>query len=97
MSFKDVPASVRMNMYIAWAGMVLGAAGILGFILSFNQVGSPAAAVTDVHRDIPWIAYISIFMWVSGMLLTWYGRRQLNVAVRKRTEELAAAAVVELD
>jgi len=96
-SLKDVPASVRTHMYIAWAGMVLGAAGILGFILSFNQVGSPAAAVVDVHRDIPWFAYISIFMWVGGMLLAWYGRRQLNVAVRKRTEELAAAAIVELD
>jgi hypothetical protein len=86
-----------MNMYIAWAGMVLGAAGILGFILSFNQVGSPAVALSEGQRVVPWFAYISIFMWVGGMLLAWYGRRQLNVAVRKRTEELAAAAVVELD
>jgi len=96
-SIKDVPARVRAHMYLTWAGMALGAVGILGFILSFNQVGSPAQAVVDVHRDIPWVAYISIFMWAGGMLLAWYGRKQLNAAVRKRTQELADAASVELD
>ncbi len=97
MSLKDVPPRVRTNMYITWLGMGLGAAGILGFFLSFGAVGSPAAAVADVHRDIPWGAYISIFTWVSGLLLAWYGRRKLNAAVSKRKQELADAARVELD
>ncbi|KAF0209371.1 MAG: hypothetical protein Q8S43_00865 [Actinomycetota bacterium] len=97
MNLKGVPPHVRVHMYITWAGMALGALGILGFFLSFNSVGSPAQALEDVHRDIPWGAYISIFMWVGGLLLAWYGRIMLNKAVRKRTQELADSAVVELD
>ena len=84
-------------MYITWVGIVLASLGLLGFILSFGAVGSPAQAVSDVHRDVPWGAYSSIFAWAGGLGLTWYGRRQLNAAVRKRTQELADAAVVELD
>jgi predicted small integral membrane protein len=76
--------------------MALGAIGILGFFFSYGQVGSPAQAALEVQR-IPWFAYASIFMWVGGMALAWYGRRQLNAAVRKRTKELEDAARVELD
>lgn len=97
MSLKDVPAHVRAYMYITWTGMALGGAGILGFVLSFNAVASSAQAAVDVHRDIPWGAYISIFAWVGGLLLAWYGRRQLNAAVSRRTQELADAARGELD
>jgi hypothetical protein len=96
-NLKNVPTSVRVHLYITWAGMALGALGIIGFILSYGQVGSPAQAAADLQNKIPWFAYISIFAWVGGLLLAWYGRMRLNAAVRKRTQELDDAAKVELD
>jgi threonine/homoserine/homoserine lactone efflux protein len=43
------------------------------------------------------VAWISIFAWVGGMALVWYGRRQVDSAVRRRRQELADAAKVDLD
>lgn len=97
MNLKNVPPHVRRYMYITWMGMAVSALGVLGFILSFWQVGSPAQATVDVHTDTPWGAYISIFAWVIGLAVAWYGRRRLDAAVRERKKELAAAARVELD
>jgi hypothetical protein len=86
-----------MYLYVTWTGMALGAAGILGFILSYDSVGSPAQAAVNVHRDIPWVAYVSIFAWAGGLLLAWWGRRRLNAAVGRRKQELADAARAEVD
>lgn len=97
MSIKDVPVRVRTYMYMTWAGMGIGALGIIGFILSFSQVGSPAVAEADLSAAIPWGAYAAILAWVIGISLAWFGRRRLNAAVRERKKELAAAAMVELD
>ncbi len=97
MSLKDVPAHVRRYMYLTWVGMILGALGVLGFILSFWQVGSPVQAATDLQTPTPWGAYFAILLWVVGMVITWIGRRKLDSAVRARKRELAAAATVELD
>lgn len=97
MSFRELPRHVRVHMIIGWTGMVLAGLGILGFIFSFNDVAGPSRWANDVNTDIPWFAYISIFMWAVGIFLAWYGRHRINIAVRKRQAELAAAATVDLD
>ncbi len=97
MSLKNVPPRVRAYMYITWLGMGLGGLGLLGFVLSFAQVGSRAVAEADLAAATPWGAYISIFTWVAGLAIAWYGRRRLDAAVRERKKELADAARVELD
>ncbi|TDB37888.1 MAG: hypothetical protein D9V44_07520 [Actinobacteria bacterium] len=97
MNLKSVPPRVRGYMYIAWTGMALGALGVLGFVLSFWQVGSVAVAEADLAAATPWFAYISIFVWLLGLGVAWYGRRKLDAAVRERKRELADAARVELD
>ncbi|MHB1342206.1 MAG: hypothetical protein ACYCX5_10680 [Coriobacteriia bacterium] len=97
MSLKELPAHVRTHVIINWVGVALAGLGILGFILSFNDVAGPARWAENVHTDIPWIAYISIFMWAGGLGLAWYGRTRVKTAVRKRQEELAGAAKVNVD
>ena len=97
MSLKDLPSHVRTNVILTRVGMVIGALGILGFILSFNDVAGPSRWAGSVHEDTPWVAWISIFAWVGGMALVWYGRRQVDSAVRRRKQELADAAKVDLD
>lgn len=97
MSLKQVPLHVRVHLYLFWVGAVAAALGILGFFLSFNEVGSPAQAAYDVQYDIPELAYASIAAWVIGLLFMWYSRRRLNAAVAKKQAENQAAALVNLD
>jgi hypothetical protein len=93
-SLKNVPAHVRAHYYLFWTGAVVSALGILGFFLSFNEVGSPAQATIDVHTDIPELAYASIAAWLLGMVVMWYGRRRVNVAVAKKLRENREAMFV---
>lgn len=97
MSLKHLPPHVRAHVYLTWFGMGLSALGILGFFLSFNDVAGPSRWAVGVHHDIPWGAYTAIFAWVAGLVITWYGRRQVDAAARKRKQELADAARVDLD
>ena len=97
MSLKDLPPHVRAHVILTWVGMALAALGILGFILSFKAVAGPSRWAGSVFKDTPWGAWISIFAWVGGMALVWYGRRQVDSAVRRRKQELADAAKVDLD
>ena len=87
MSLKVVPLRVRVHLYLFYAGMVLAGLGVLGFILSFGQVGSSAQAMIDVHEDIPVVAYAAIFAWAIGLVLMWYGRKTVDAAVREKTRE----------
>lgn len=97
MSLRQVPLHVRVHLYLFWAGAVAAALGIVGFFLSFNEVGSPAQAVYDVQYDVPELAYASIAAWVIGLLLMWYSRRRLNAAVAKRQAETRSAMLVDVD
>ncbi|MCE5202922.1 MAG: hypothetical protein ABFC80_01930 [Coriobacteriales bacterium] len=97
MSFRALPKNVQVHLVLWWAGMIVAGLGVLGFILSFNEVAGPSRWATDVSTDIPWFAYISIFMWAGGGLLAWYSRHRVNAAVRKRKAELADAARVDVD
>lgn len=97
MSVKLLPPHVRAHVYVTWLGMGLSGLGILGFFLSFNDVAGPERWAVGVHRDVPWGAYIAIFSWAAGLVLTWYGRRQVDAAVKKRRQELADATRVDLD
>ncbi len=96
MSQSSIPAHVRVHIVLWRAALVMGALGIVGFFLSFEQVAGPARWSAGVHRDIPWFAYGSILCWAGGLALGWYARHMLRVAVRKREAELAAAAKVDL-
>lgn len=87
MSLKVLPKRVRVHLYLFYAGMVLAGLGVIGFILSYNQVASSAQAMIDVHNDIPVVAYAAIFAWAIGLGLMWYGRRTVDAAVRDRTRE----------
>lgn len=87
MSLKVLPKRVRVHLYLFYAGMVLAGLGVIGFILSYNQVASSAQAMIDVHNDVPVVAYAAIFAWAIGLGLMWYGRRTVDAAVRERTRE----------
>ena len=95
MSLKVVPVRVRVHLYLFYAGMVLAGLGVLGFILSFGQVGSSAQAMIDVHEDIPVVAYAAIFAWAIGLALMWYGRKTVDAAVREKVRENEAAKQAE--
>lgn len=96
MSLKHLPAHVRAHLYLFWVGAVAAALGILGFFLSFNQVGSPAQASIDVHTDIPTFAYASIAAWLVGIMFMWYSRRRLNAAVAKKQQQDREAMLVDV-
>lgn len=87
MSPAGVPARVRFLLWLYYAGIIAGALGIVGFIVSFGQVGSAAQAAIDVHKDIPVLAYASIAAWLVGLAFMWYGRRGLGAAGRERMRQ----------
>lgn len=93
---KNVPTHVRAHIYLFWVGAVAAALGILGFFLSFNQVGSPALAAIDVHDRIPVFAYASIGAWLVGLVFMWYSRRRLNAAVAKKLAADRGALLVDV-
>lgn len=87
MSLRAVPRNVRVHIYLYWSGIVLAGAGVLGFLLSFWQVGSSSAATVDVHSEIPVLAYASIAAWVIGLGAMWYSRRKLDAAVAEKMRQ----------
>jgi hypothetical protein len=95
-SLKVLPPRVRAHLYLFWVGMALSAAGIVGFFVSFWQVGSPKAAALDVHTDVPVFAYASIFAWGIGLAIMWYSRRKVDAAVAAKLKETREAAYVDL-
>ncbi|MBN2404757.1 MAG: hypothetical protein JXE06_04170 [Coriobacteriia bacterium] len=97
MSLKELPAHVRGNVYLSWAGIALGGLGILGFFLSFNSVAGPEQIASDGEAIFPLFAYVSILAWVIGLALTWVGRRNIRIAVQKREQEMREATRVDLD
>jgi hypothetical protein len=84
-------------MYLFWVGMAASGLGVVGFFLSFWQVGSPAQAAIDVHEIVPVWAYVSIALWVSGLLVMWYSRRVIDAAVAAKLREKREAVTVDLD
>jgi hypothetical protein len=86
-SLRAVPRNVRVHIYLFWTGIVLAGVGVLGFLLSFWQVGSSAAATVDVHSEIPVLAYASIAAWVIGLGTMWHSRRKLDAAVAEKTRQ----------
>ncbi len=96
MSLKVLPLRVRVHLYLYWAGMVIAGLGVVGFFLSYWQVGSPAQAAIDVHDRIPVLAYASIFAWVAGLAAMWYSRRRVDAAVTARLREKRDAAIAGL-
>ena len=94
MSLKVLPPHVRAHLYLFWVGMATAGVGVIGFFVSFMQVGSSRAAAVDVHTDVPVFAYISIAAWVIGLALMWYSRRTIDSAVRaKRRQDREAMPV----
>jgi hypothetical protein len=91
-----VPSHVRTLLYLFWIGAVAAALGILGFFLSFSEVGSPAQATIDVHREIPVLAYASIAAWLLGMVLMWLTRIRLNAEVAKKQRADRDAMIVDV-
>ena len=95
MSLKVLPPHVRAHLYLFRVGMVASGLGVVGFFLSFWQVGSARQAAIDVHTDVPVLAYASILAWVGGLLVMWYSRRTLDAAVAARLEENRTAMLAE--
>lgn len=96
MSLKVLPPHVRAHLYLFWVGMALSGAGVIGFFVSFWQVGSSRAAALDVHTDVPVFAYASILAWVVGLAIMWYSRRKVDAAVAAKLKENREAAHVDL-
>jgi hypothetical protein len=89
----SVPKRVRAYAYAFYAGGAFAAVGLVGFILSFGQVGSARQAAVDVHTDVPVLAYLSIAAWAVGLLTVWLSRRALEAAAREkmRSDRIASA------
>ncbi|MDY0340603.1 MAG: hypothetical protein RBS17_05275 [Coriobacteriia bacterium] len=96
MSIRDVPPAVRIQLYLFWAGMVIAGIGVVGFMLSFWEVGSSAAAVIDVHDETPVLAYASIAAWIAGLGTMWWSRRRLEAAVAEKYAGDQAGLYVDL-
>jgi len=96
-TLKVLPPRVRAHLYLFWVGMAASGLGVVGFFLSFWQVGSPAQAGIDVHETIPVLAYASIFAWVIGLIVMRYSRWWLDTAVAKRKSESREAMMVDGD
>lgn len=96
MSLRSVPAHVRTHIYLFWVGLGTSGLGIVGFFLSFWQVGSPAQAAVDVHREVPVLAYASIFAWLAGLIIMWYSRRRLDAAVAAKLASDREAMFVDM-
>lgn len=97
MSVRDLPPHVRGNVYLTWFGMGVAAVGILGFLLSFNSVAGTEQIASDGQAVFPWLAYAAIFAWAVGLVISWFGRRNIRKAVRERKLEMADVARVDLD
>ena len=95
MSLKLLPPHVRAHLYLFWLGMALAGLGVLGFFISFWQVGSASAATVDVHYDVPVFAYASIAAWVMGLGIMWYSRRRVDSAVAAKLKADREAMYVE--
>jgi len=95
-SLAILPARVRTYLYVFWAGTAVAGLGVVGFVLSFWQVGSADQATIDVHYAVPVLAYASILAWITGLALMWYGRRRVDAAVAARLKENRAAAIAGL-
>jgi hypothetical protein len=85
-----------VHLYLYWVGMVIAGLGVVGFFLSYWQVGSPAQAAIDVHDRVPVLAYASIFAWVAGLAFMWYGRRRVDAALKARLQQNRDAAIADL-
>ena len=96
MSIRNVPQSVRLQLYLFWAGMIVAGIGVLGFFLSFWAVGSSSAAAVDVHYDVPVLAYASIAAWAIGLAAMWLSRRRLDAAVAAKLAEDEAGLYVDI-
>lgn len=92
-----VPQAARTSMLLLRAGLAVAALGIIGFFLSYGQVGAPALASADFH-PMPPLAWASIVAWAAGMVVAlgartfaaWSAARRMS-----RTEEPSGAQVPE--
>lgn len=73
----ELPVAARRAMWTLRAGLGVAAAGIVGFFLSYGQVGAPSLAAADYH-PMPPLALLSIGAWVAGMTVAlaagWHAR-----------------------
>ena len=97
MSLSDAPPRIRRFIYLYYAGIAIGALGLVGFVVSFGQVGSAAQAAIDVHEDVPVLAYASIAAWLVGLGTMWFAKRTLDAAVREKMSQNRIAALVGED
>lgn len=96
MSMHDVPKRVRNHLYLYRGSMVLGGLGVLGFLLSYGQVGSPAVADADLSAPFPVLAYVSIGVWVLGIALMFYSRRVLHREIEAKKAENQRVALEKM-
>jgi uncharacterized membrane protein len=94
---SEVPPRVRRFIYLYYAGIVIGALGLIGFVVSFGQVGSAAQAAIDVHETAPVLAYASIAAWLVGLATMWFAKRTLDAAVREKMSQNRIAALAGED
>jgi len=87
---------MRVSIYLVWAGLVVAALGILGFILSFDQVAG-RTQVANGHRVFPWLAYISIFMWAGGSIIAWGSRTHINRTLRSRQRAVRESISIDIE
>lgn len=77
-------------MWVLRVGLGIAALGIIGFFLSYGQVGAPELAAADRH-PLPVVAWLSILAWCIGMIVAvaagWHVRRVARrYAVRQEAD-----------
>lgn len=66
MTRPELPPNVRYAMWALRGGLAVAGLGIIGFFLSYSEVGAPSLASADYHA-IPTLAWLSIVAWFAGM------------------------------
>ncbi len=66
MTSPKLPPEVRWALWALRAGLAVALVGIVGFLLSFGQVGAPSLASADYH-PMPTVALASVVAWFVGV------------------------------
>ena len=88
---RELPPEVRRALWVLRGGLGIAALGIVGFFLSFNDVGAPALAAADRH-PLPMGAWVSILAWCAGMVVALSAGWHIRGVARRYAEKQAARA-----
>lgn len=92
---RELPRHLRASIYLVGVGLLVAGLGILGFIVSFDQVITRVRTAATGAGAFPWLTYVSVAAWAAGSLLVWSSRKHIDRALRER--QRAARESIRID